>query len=121
MSSDLESLHEATVQLRITRDDSEGRPRVLVSAAGEVDLSTARQLHDALVDAGSRRGAAVQVDLGRLDFMDSSGVHALLDGRSEAERSGGSLTLVAMSPAVARVLGVLGLTELLTSGAAPPR
>ena len=100
MGSDLERVNGAAAEIDLRREPSDGGHRFVLTARGELDLDTAPSLQEALFDAASYRDASVHVDLGDLDFMDSSGVHALLDGRAAVERSGGSLRLVAMSPAV---------------------
>ena len=111
MSSDVQPVLATQVDVR--REPSNGEPCFVVTAIGEIDLSTAAELRGALTDVARHRGAIVKVDLGRLDFMDSSGVHALLEGRQAIQRGGGSLTVVDTSPPVARVLALLGLTDLL--------
>jgi anti-anti-sigma factor len=52
---------------------------VIVSVSGEIDMTTAPQLDEALASCNS--GQSVVVDLTALDFIDSSGLHVLLRKR----------------------------------------
>ena len=49
--------------------------------------------------------------------MDSSGVHALLEARKATMASGGSLVVAGSSSPVARVLDLLGLSEIFAGHA----
>jgi anti-sigma B factor antagonist len=48
----------------------------VVTAAGEIDLSTAQQLSRALTEAGCDHGLLI-VDLSAVDYLDSAGVAVL--------------------------------------------
>ena len=51
------------------------------------------------------------MDLAGLEFIDSSGVAALVRGRRQAWRAGGDLVLAAPQQKVLRVLAVIRLAE----------
>ncbi|HEX9312027.1 MAG TPA: STAS domain-containing protein [Actinomycetota bacterium] len=69
---------------------------------GDLDLATADVLVETVVPRIEEPDAAVALDLRELSFVDSSGIRALI---SIATRlAGGTLTLVAPSPPVAKVL-----------------
>ncbi|GAA1819821.1 STAS domain-containing protein [Planosporangium flavigriseum] len=88
--------------------------RVVVAADGEIDLLTAGRLRDALGDAVRLAGSgSVVVDLSRVDFLDSTGVQALVDGYHTAMVAGGTLTVRGAHGTAARVLRVVGLARLL--------
>jgi PAS domain-containing protein len=55
----------------------------------------------------------IEVDLGSVEFMDSSGIHMLLRVRRRALDAGGGLDVLAAGPRVVRLLEVTGLTEIL--------
>jgi anti-sigma B factor antagonist len=83
------------------------RERVRVVAAGELDLSTAGELRRQiaeLLDVGWRD---VLVDLREVTFMDTSGVHVLIEADARA-RAGGVRLVVVVEPGPVREL--LGLT-----------
>ncbi|MFI7603396.1 STAS domain-containing protein [Actinoplanes sp. NPDC049681] len=75
--------------------------------AGEIDQSTAGLFADALAAAvpGRRR---VEVDLGAVTFMDSSGINALVQHRDP----GCELVLVEVPPRIRRVLEITALDRI---------
>ncbi|MGH2718752.1 MAG: STAS domain-containing protein [Actinomycetota bacterium] len=74
---------------------------------GELDISTASLLEEALHEPTSLGGDVV-LDLSELSFIDSTGLQALLAlGRDLGQ--GGRLVLHSLSPAVARVFELTGL------------
>jgi anti-sigma B factor antagonist len=90
---------------------------VVLSASGDVDLHTAGQLRDAVVNAvGGEGGDAprqVDVDLSGVPFLNSSGLGALLAGVKEANRLGIVFRVLNLQPPVRRVVEMMGLTEVL--------
>lgn len=79
---------------------------------GEIDLYTAPQLRDGLVealDAGARR---LVIDMSRAEFCDSTGISVLLSAMKRSRDRGGDLELVAPGTAVMKVLQVTGLDEV---------
>jgi anti-sigma B factor antagonist len=94
---------------------SAGDGRTVVSLAGECDLTTREQLTTVLL-AALETAPVVVVDLAGLRFIDSSGVHGLVTGHHAAVRLGRRLQVVNAGGAVAHVLEMTGVGELL----APP-
>jgi len=87
-------------------------PAAVVSVAGELDLTTAPELLQALtrlVDDGRRY---LIVDLARLEFCDSSGLSVLVRVKNRLDEVGGEVALAAPTPIVERVLEVSGLAEV---------
>jgi anti-anti-sigma factor len=79
---------------------------------GEFDIAAAGAASDALEDLLGRGLDAVTVDLSGLDFMDSTGVKFLVDGRDKARELGVELSLVPGAGPASRVLIVSGVTAL---------
>jgi anti-anti-sigma factor len=79
--------------------------RWVLSVAGEVDMSNAGTLADALTRARDGDGPLI-VDLSAVEYLDSAGLTALFANASRVE-------LIA-SPLLAPVLTVSGLTGLAT-------
>lgn len=91
-----------------------GEAGSLVTLAGEADLTTMAALREALsaqIDGGARH---MTVDLSRLRFADSVTRHALALAGRAIEEAGGELELLRPQPAVARVLKLLCLDQVLT-------
>jgi anti-sigma B factor antagonist len=89
------------------RDEPTG---TVVAITGELDLLSAPQLRsalDALLPANARH---IAIDLTHATFMDSAGVHAVLDAR---HRAGGHLAVICPKGPVRQVIELLGLTEML--------
>lgn len=88
--------------------------KVTVTVEGEVDASNCAELRDVLDRlATGERAHEVHLDLGRLGFVDSSGLRVLLVAQLALQQRGGSLRIVAASRAVERLLDVTGLTAQL--------
>lgn len=88
---------------------AEGRDSTVVSAKGEIDLASAPLL-TAILHRVSRLDAPVLLDLSAVEFMDTSGLHALEDASSGAERLGRRLTIGPVSGAVTRILDLADMT-----------
>lgn len=87
--------------------------RTVVVACGELDLATAPELEAGLLPPLAD-GARVALDLRGLDFMDSTGVRAIVAAHLSAEEHGGALTVCAVPEGpVARVLEISGLDAVL--------
>jgi anti-sigma B factor antagonist len=67
---------------------------VQITPRGELDLATVEQLQHELgqlIDAGSAR---IVIDLRDLEFMDSTGLHALLTAHEQAQQDNWELTII---------------------------
>ncbi|MBA2767530.1 MAG: STAS domain-containing protein [Sporichthyaceae bacterium] len=78
---------------------------------GEVDLATAAQLRDALLDALVCGSGVAHLDLDGVTFMDTAGIHTLLAGVRRASLMGGHVGMTSASGPVRRVLGVAGVRD----------
>ena len=78
----------------------------------EVDLQTAPDVRDELM-ASLNRCVHLVVDATGVEFMDSSGVNALVRAKERADRLDGTLHVVATGRAVVRVLALTQLTRIL--------
>jgi anti-anti-sigma factor len=91
-SSAAASLRAAPAQFTCTWKEG-GSGAAWVHVAGELDLATAPLLRQALRDA-QLYARVVVLDLRELTFMDSSGVHVILDAAAGVRRGDGRLILV---------------------------
>jgi anti-anti-sigma factor len=80
----------------------------VVSVTGELDLLVADELVT-VVRAAFSHQSGVELDLGELSFVDSSGLGALVRIRKEAEGHGIPLALTNVPPSTKRLLEVTGL------------
>jgi anti-sigma B factor antagonist len=85
----------------------------LVTAAGEIDLTNAEGLRDALLSALNAGALGLVVDLTETTFLDSAGVTALVRASRRAAAGGATMRLAVTTPAVLRVLDLVGLDRLV--------
>jgi anti-sigma B factor antagonist len=88
-------------------------PAACVTAAGEVDSTSApvlRQHIEALLDGDVRE---LTIDLGQVTFLDSAGLCVLAAAHRRATRQDVTMRVLASSRAVIRPLQITGLWELL--------
>jgi anti-anti-sigma factor len=85
--------------------------RCVIRARGEIDMSSVDALRGPLAAARKARASTV-VDLTGIEFMDSNGLHLLLDSAMDAERDGWSLSF-RPSRQVLRVLEVTGTLDVV--------
>jgi anti-anti-sigma factor len=86
---------------------------VRLRVVGEVDLTTAPQLVEALRTQVCA-DHDVLLDLAQVEFMDSTGVVVVVDAINEAKANGWNLGVAReLSPAVHRVFELSGLLPLL--------
>ncbi len=79
---------------------------------GELDIATAPELVE-MLQRLRRQGHAVELDLGEVTFMDSTGLTALIDAYVAAQSNGWSFSVRRASPAVRRVFELAGVERLL--------
>jgi anti-anti-sigma factor len=80
---------------------------------GELDMAVAEYLSTRLREL-RKGGYPVRLDLSELEFVDSSGIHAILHAVSEARRDGWSLDLDGrMTEQVARTVDLVGARTFL--------
>lgn len=86
--------------------------RLRLGLVGELDIASASQLEQRL-RALAERGDPVLLDLGRLQFIDSSGLRELVRAVSDARRDNWNLELsTTLSPQVRQIIDLLELREL---------
>jgi anti-sigma B factor antagonist len=87
--------------------------RAVVALRGELDIADAASVAAALnaVAAGTRE---LIVDLAGLEFIDCSGLTALLLARKQARKAGGDLLLAAPQDQVLRILAATRLTGVFS-------
>jgi anti-sigma B factor antagonist len=93
-------------------DVSPGRP-VIVHAPVELDALSAPQLRDELALLISHGATSVIVDMSATEFLDSSGMGALVGAQKLIGEEGGRLALRGVLPRIMSTLRVAGLEEFL--------
>jgi anti-sigma B factor antagonist len=90
------------------RDDGDA---VTMAVEGEVDVATAPALRDELyrlIDRGTKR---IVVDLGGMDFIDSTGLGVFVGALKRSREGGGELELRSLKPAARKIFDITGLSS----------
>jgi anti-sigma B factor antagonist len=83
----------------------------VIELAGDIDVETARTLRAHIVDRFADSPARVVVDLSDVEFMDSSGLGALVSGW-QLTRDNGMFRIAGANPIVRRVLSITGMEDV---------
>jgi anti-sigma B factor antagonist len=87
---------------------------VVVRVAGEVDMSREGEVRAELASLDGLERNGIVVDLTECEFIDSSGVRALLlSQETQSGGSGGGLAVAASNDQILRILSVMGLDKVL--------
>jgi len=84
---------------------------VVIHLGGELDLYNAAQVRSALVDASAQAPERIVVDLGEVEFIDSTALGVLIETRAKLNNRDG-LLLAAPGLETRRALQVSGLDKL---------
>jgi len=87
----------------------------VLQVTGEVDVYTAPTLREQFQELAAKGAVHLIADLGRVDFIDSTGLGALVGGVKRLREAGGSLALVISTPRVLRIFQITGLTKALAT------
>ena len=79
---------------------------------GSLDIATSPTVRAALISASERGGHQIIVDLTRVDFLDSTGLGALIGGQRRAREFDGEVRLVAKEGQILRLLRITGLLKV---------
>jgi len=95
----------------------DGAQRLVLS--GDIDLATVSALREALTRAvKADTVTAVDVDLTQVDFLDSTGIVALVEGRRLADGAGKGYRVAGAHGMVRHVLEITGVLDYLGGGPA---
>ncbi len=87
------------------------RSKVALRLCGDIDASNAHDLRCAL-EAGIEEGGPILIDVRELTFIDSTGVHVLVQA-AEALHDDGCLVLHGEQRSLSRLLDLLGVDDLV--------
>jgi anti-sigma B factor antagonist len=90
----------------VTRSVSD---RIVLEIGGEIDVYTAPRLRERLVEVAGTGDARIVVDLGRVDFLDSTGLGVLVGAHRRLRAAGGSLNLVCPHERLLKIFRITGL------------
>lgn len=99
--------------MSLSIDSTAEGSKVRVAARGEVDVSNAGELRDALDAALAEKPAEIECDLAEVPYIDSTGIGVLVGVAHRAKEAGARFAVARPQRNVARVLGMLGVTDEL--------
>ena len=98
----------------------EERGWTVVEVAGQLDVATAPEFRQVLVESQYGGAARVLVDVAGIEFVDSMGLGVLIGGHKRARKhDGAALVLARPSPRMRELLELTGLDTVLTVVADP--
>jgi anti-sigma B factor antagonist len=88
--------------------------------SGELDLAVAAELETTILGLCGEGVSAIELDLSRLTFMDSTGLRAVLRAQVLCAEHGYDFLVIPGSGQVQRLLELTGTTDVLPLADAPP-
>jgi len=92
----------------LTIEVRQGHGYAIVTAAGEIDISTVTRLRERLFDIAAS-GRPLVVDFGQVSFIDSVGLAMLVGTANRAAAHGRSLQVACAPPKIRELLRLAGL------------
>jgi anti-sigma B factor antagonist len=97
---------------RLTVDEALVGRRAVLSVAGEIDVTTAAAVREA-IEWAATRAFEIWLDLTATTFMDSSGLHAVATARTRLAEADCRLVVICPAGPVLRVLTLTGFDQVL--------
>jgi anti-sigma B factor antagonist len=95
------------------------RTRILVAPHGEIDLTTAGEVRDAIAEVRERGFDHIVLDLRGVTFIDSTGVSLLVRTRSASHKDSWTFSIIDGGEQIQHVLVLAGVSHLFPR-ASPP-
>jgi anti-sigma B factor antagonist len=86
----------------------------VLEVAGEIDVYTAPQLRERLISLVEDGARQVVVDLGRVEFLDSTGLGVLVGALKRLRGVNGDLALVCSQERLLKIFRITGLDRVFT-------
>ncbi|MGH3430432.1 MAG: STAS domain-containing protein [Mycobacteriales bacterium] len=86
----------------------------VVSVAGEIDVYTAPQLREKLIDLVDSGEHHIIVDMRDVEFLDSTGLGVLVGTLKRVNSANGSLSLVCTQERILKIFRITGLERVFT-------
>ncbi|MGA2394533.1 MAG: STAS domain-containing protein [Candidatus Lustribacter sp.] len=84
----------------------------VVDVAGEIDVYTVPTLKDALKRLTDDQHYELVIDLLKVDYIDSTGLSALVDVQKLAREHDGAVTVVLTDPHIKKTFDIMGLDKI---------
>lgn len=84
----------------------------VLELSGELDYHSSPELREKLTELTVKQSAKILVNLGGVDYMDSSGIATFVEAFQKAKRYQGRLILAALTPTVRGVFEIAKLDSI---------
>lgn len=91
-----------------------GGDAIVYRLRGSLDIATAPSLRAALLEAANEGKHDIIVDLSQLEFLDSTGLGALIGAHRRALENGGRVRLIVNEGPIQRLLTITGLMRIFS-------
>ncbi len=100
--------------LRIETSPENGGKTLLFRLFGSLDVATSARMKQAFAQATADGRQDVVVDLTHVEFLDSTGLGALVGAHRRAMEAGGRVGLIVKEGPISRLLAITGLSRVFT-------
>jgi anti-sigma B factor antagonist len=83
----------------------------VLTLRGEIDVYTAPRMRQAIVDLVDAGSLNIVVDMGSVDFLDSTGLGVLVEGLKRVRTRGGTLAIVVTQDKIVKIFDITGLNK----------
>ena len=87
--------------------------QAVLTLAGELDASNVAQLYEELAQLSREGVLQITIDIAALEFVDSTGLSAIITAHKRAAASGGELIVLAPSDDMRRLFEITGIDTYL--------
>jgi anti-sigma B factor antagonist len=88
------------------------KTHTVLEVGGEIDVYTAPQLRERLIELVEGGNAHIVVDMERVEFLDSTGLGVLVGGLKRVRVHDGSLRLVCAQERILKIFRITGLEKV---------
>jgi anti-sigma B factor antagonist len=96
----------------LTLEHRKDGDRTILEVGGEIDVYTAPKLRERLVDLIGEGHYKIIIDMGKVEFLDSTGLGVLVGGLKRVRSHDGQLALVCHQERIYKIFRITGLTKV---------
>lgn len=101
------------IEQRTHQIEEDGTTIIVLTLSGHLDLTTAWEFSAKLQNCIANITPHIVINLSQVDFIDSSGLTALVAGMRETAKSGGSFRICNIDPEVKRIFELTMMNYVL--------
>ncbi|MGI6296466.1 MAG: STAS domain-containing protein [Armatimonadota bacterium] len=84
----------------------------IIDLSGEVDAYTSARFREAMVELIDNGSSSLVISMLKVEYIDSSGLGALVGGLKRSTENGGKIVLVCDNPQIRKVFEITGLEKV---------